>query len=521
MFFLSSAVLLSIVITTTIIYIFFRRKHLFKGPRGNFLLGSYRDVTPNTFHIKIHEWATLYGDIFSFSMFTKEYVVFSGYEAIYDVLVTKGFATGKAPVHYRSFFSSRGQRDVLYSDTNHPWWLPLRKAFHRSSRLFGDRCAKTEDIFIQATEELMAKWTSYEGRMVDIRQDLTDFTMTAVLILLTGQSSSECSQWMERGKLMADKYLFALGTANFHGVVLDTWPIVRYCGNPVFKSLLEAQHLCDELFEEMREATQKTYKPDQSTCLMHALIELMDKNSSQYNACIDENNLRATFGNVIAASLGTTSSALYAFFNILICHPTVASKLQQEVDTVIGHHRKPTLHDRDKMPYTSAVIYELLRYATIVPIVSHVTSENTVIGGKVIPADTVCLCNIWTLHHDEKLWDEPWVFRPERFLDNNGDLLSPSHPNRKYLLAFGAGPRVCLGELFALRRLFYVIVHALQQFHPRYSTSSVASTEGDSMPNSWSTKHPCVVPCDPRKFSFGIILKPPSYQISFVRRTVP
>ena len=496
---------------------YFRKKHLFPGPKGRLLLGSYSDINPTTFHNTLNEWFKLYGGVFSFSMLTKEYIVCSSYEAIYDVFVIKGQSTGKSPVHFRGLFASRGQRDIVYANTSHPWWLPLRKAFHRSSRFFGDKGAKTEDIFIQATEELVAKWRSYDGRLVDIRQDLTDFTMTAILILITGKTSSDCSKWVERGKAMADKFISTLGTANFHGVVLDTWPITRYCRNPIYKSLCEAKQLCDELYDEMRGEVEETYTPDKSSCLMHALMELMDKNSSQYNACIDEDNLRATFGNVIMASLGTTSYTLYALFNILLHHPKIVEKLQKEVDSVVGHHRKPDLRDRDMMPYASAVIYELLRYATIVPVVSHVTSENVMIGGKEVPADTVCMCNLWSLHHSEKLWNDPWVFRPERFLEKNGELLPPTHFNRKYLLAFGAGPRVCLGELFALRRLFYVITHTLQQFNLRFNLQS-ATLSLDNVDNNSSTiKHP-PVSCDPRTYEFGFMLQPSAYQISFDRR---
>ena len=64
------------------------------------------------------------------------------------------------------------------------------------------------------------------------------------------------------------------------------------------------------------------------------------------------------------------------------------------------------------------------------------------------------MINTWALHHDESFWTDPEVIRPERFLDEKGQLLLPDHPNQKHLLPFGAGPMVCLGEVFARTRLF-------------------------------------------------------------------
>jgi cytochrome P450 len=68
------------------------------------------------------------------------------------------------------------------------------------------------------------------------------------------------------------------------------------------------------------------------------------------------------------------------------------------------------------------------------------------------------------LHRDEAFWGDPDVFRPERFLDDAGKLLPADHPRRKRLMPFGAGSRVCVGEIFALRRLFIFLVSVAQAF---------------------------------------------------------
>lgn len=499
-------VLISIII---LILISFRDRYKakgesFVGPPGLPFFGSYRDVDPSIFHHTMDAWFKQYGDVFCFKMFSKTFFVLSSYDVIYEAIVTKVNVTGLAPVNFRSLYMSRNQSDILYSDTYHPWWLPLRKAFHRSTRLFAEGLRTTEDIFARATDDLVVKFASYhgQGRSVDIRTDLTDFTVRAALALLTGQRQTDEQHLarIEKSRLMAEKLIAALGTANFHGALLDAFPVVRHFGNPVFKLLSDAERLADDLFDEIRAETQVTYEVDENKCLMHALFQLMDKNSVHYNPEISEINLKAAFGDALTASMGTTSSVLYALFNILLHHPKVIRKLKEEIDKVVGRSRLPSLEDRDKMPYTTAVIYETLRYVTVVPMFAHVTKELTTIGGREFPANAFLLLNLWTLHHRDDLWKNPWAFEPERYLDENGNLLPAEHPHRKHLLAFGAGPRVCVGELFALRRMFYVITHVLHEF--------------DLQPANEMTS------CDPRDYDFGIVLQPPSYKINFIARNI-
>lgn len=75
---------------------------------------------------------------------------------------------------------------------------------------------------------------------------------------------------------------------------------------------------------------------------------------------------------IVMAGLSTTTSTAYALFNILLHYPHVQRALQEEVDRVVGRSTRPSLADRDKMPYTTAVIYETLRYTSIVPQLGHV-----------------------------------------------------------------------------------------------------------------------------------------------------
>ena len=109
------------------------------------------------------------------------------------------------------------------------------------------------------------------------------------------------------------------------------------------------------------------------------------------------------------------------------------------------------------MSYLRATILEALRYFIIATLGAgiHVAREDTELKGYgAIPKGTAFIINTWSLHHERSFWGDPENFRPERFLDEDGELLAADHPNRKHLLPFSAGPRVCVGEVFDMARLF-------------------------------------------------------------------
>jgi len=72
--------------------------------------------------------------------------------------------------------------------------------------------------------------------------------------------------------------------------------------------------------------------------------------------------------------------------------------------------------------------------------------------------------NVWQVQHDADVYIDPFKFNPDRFLDENGHLLPHDHPIRKSSMPFGAGRRVCPGEVFAKSRLFLLLTTMLQNF---------------------------------------------------------
>lgn len=148
-----------------------------------------------------------------------------------------------------------------------------------------------------------------------------------------------------------------------------------------------------------------------------------------------------------------------------------------------------------------AVVMETLRYISHVPLlVLHANSQSIKIGGYSVAKDTVIIPNSWTMHHSEKYWDDPFSFKPERFLDKDGQLLPATDPVRKRFAAFGLGKRSCIGEVFAKSRIFLFLSSLMHM-------TSVSKPEGNPLPD-----------LDPRNMVPGIVLQPHEYEVRFLLR---
>ncbi|CAG2181413.1 unnamed protein product, partial [Oppiella nova] len=96
-------------------------------------------------------------------------------------------------------------------------------------------------------------------------------------------------------------------------------------------------------------------------------------------------------------------------------------RIHEEIDSVVGRDRSPCYADRLHMPFTQAFINESFRYKTLFPLnLMRRSVEDSSILGHFVPKNTRILSNIWAVHHDHKVWDNPDKFNPNRFLTDDG-----------------------------------------------------------------------------------------------------
>ncbi|KAH3861757.1 cytochrome P450 3A24-like [Dreissena polymorpha] len=161
----------------------------------------------------------------------------------------------------------------------------------------------------------------------------------------------------------------------------------------------------------------------------------------------------------LLAGYETTSAVLAFLTHVLATHDDVQTKLCQEVDEVL-QDKKVTYELVNKMTYYDTVIDEVCRlYPTASMIVTRVGACSRKYKGIRFPAGMAIQGNIWALHRDQEYWEDPEEFRPERFATENKSNIRPYS-----FLPFGAGPRMCIGQRFALLEIKVAVCRILQHF---------------------------------------------------------
>ncbi|XP_027188492.1 protein LUTEIN DEFICIENT 5, chloroplastic isoform X2 [Cicer arietinum] len=196
--------------------------------------------------------------------------------------------------------------------------------------------------------------------------------------------------------------------------------------------------ICKRMVDEEELQFHEEYMNEQDPSILHFLLASGDDVSSK--------QLRDDLMTMLIAGHETSAAVLTWTFYLLSKEPSVVSKLQEEVDSVLGD-RFPTIEDMKKLKYTTRVINESLRLYPQPPVLIRRSLENDVLGEYPIKRGEDIFISVWNLHRSPTLWEGADKFEPERWpLD--GPNPNETNQNFKYL-PFGGGPRKCIGDMFA------------------------------------------------------------------------
>ncbi|RYO97634.1 hypothetical protein DL764_007271 [Monosporascus ibericus] len=429
------------------------------GPKPLPLVGNLADLPPKG----AREWEhwikhkDLYGPISSVTAFGTTIVLLHDAKFAVELLEKRGNIHSSRP---RMIFANEmcGWVNFLASQPYGNRFRAFRQRFHR---FMGTRAALSGFYDLQELEahRLLLRVLRAPDRLLDHVR-----TEAGAIILKMAYGYTVEPHKEDPLVSIADKGLSQFSAAFVPGAwLVDTIPILRYLpdwmpGAAFKRTAREWYATVTEIVENpMRFVKRNMEAGKYEPSYVSALYEKAgDKMTAE-----DEYVTKWSAASLYTGGADTTVKTVQTFFLAMMMYPDVQRKAQEEIDRVVGSQRLPCFEDRDHLPYVEAVVSEALRWHPVAPMgLPHVTTQDDVFEGYLIPKGAMIVPNIWYFTHDPAVYKDPMSFNPDRFLAD-----SPAPNPRNYV--FGFGRRICPGRLLADSSVWITIAKSLAVFNIR------------------------------------------------------
>jgi cytochrome P450 len=421
------------------------------------LTGNLAELRRDTLEV-FTRCAREYGDIACLRFGLTRAFVLSHPRLIEDVLVTKARNFQK---HFgvRLLRASFGN-GLLTSEGD--FWLRQRRliqpAFSR------ERIATYASAMASLADRLASAWRDGETR--DVYADMSRMTLEIIVRVMFGADvGDEAIAVGESVAILADAVMKRLNSIFRLPRLLPTPANIRR-GRAALR--LDAI-----LYDIIRKRRQSKETGDD---LLGLLIRVCDEDDGSR---MTDRQLRDEAFTLFVAGHDTTALTLTWGLYLLARHPDAARALEQELDIVLAG-RVPTAEDLPRLRYTDMVIREVMRLYPSAYTIGRQAIDPCELDGYRVPAGGTVLMSQWAVHRDPRWFDEPERFLPERWADG----LERRLPKFAYF-PFGGGPRVCIGNHFAMMEATLALATLL-----RHWRVSVPAGEPDVRPRPMVTLRP-------------------------------
>ncbi|MCW5907862.1 MAG: cytochrome P450 [Chitinophagales bacterium] len=316
----------------------------------------------------------------------------------------------------------------LITNADNDSWRKQRKLlqppFHRES--LTNMCR----IAVESVEELLKVWKTKEGAEINFTHDMAWLTIDIVCkTLFTSDVSNEQIQMVWRNLNFLNEAATKMASNPWH--LPWKWPVPRYV-----KGRKYIAELNDMIYGIMKRRRQQSNPPND---LLQILLEARYDDGTP----MSDEQIRDEVMTVFVAGHETTVNALSWTWYLLKKNPACEKKLFEENKRFA--QANPTFADVAQMKYGWCVMNEAMRVYPPVPVIGRAVVTDEEVCGYHLKKNCSTIINIAGLHHHPAHWENPAQFNPERFLnfDLKGD-------NRFVFMPFGAGPRICIGNNFAM-----------------------------------------------------------------------
>jgi cytochrome P450 len=374
-----------------------------------------------------------HGDVVEFSIPGQRIVLFNHPDAIDQMLVGEREHLIKDKLT-RELSLMLGNGLLLSEGA---FWRKQRKlaqpAFHR------ERVLAYGDVMVRYTERAVDAWS--DGGVRDIHRDMMALTLDVVAKTLFDVEIAEVARKIEQSlDVLMQRFSGA-------GVLIP--PSLPTLGNVRAKRAMRT--LDDIVYGIIRERRRGGDSGD--------LLSMLIAATTDDEGAMDDVQLRDEAMTLLLAGHETTALTLSFAFHLLTQHPQASERLLQEIDRVLGD-RPATSSDLGELRYADWIVRETLRLYPPAWAVGREVITPIEIGGYPLAVGTQLWAAQWVVQRDARWFPRPNEFEPERWDDDFARKL-PRHA----WFPFGGGPRVCIGNTFAMMEAVLILVTIARRFH--------------------------------------------------------
>ncbi|XP_052210696.1 flavonoid 3'-monooxygenase CYP75B137-like [Diospyros lotus] len=440
-----------------------RQPPLPPGPPGLPIVGNLPFLDPEL-HTYFANLALEYGPILTLRLGKKVGIVVTSPSIAREVLRDQDITFANRDVPAAGKEAAYGGRDIVWTPYG-PEWRMLRKVCVREML----SNASMDSVYALRRRELR-RTINYIYRRRGSPVNIGEKMFLNVLNVITNMLWGGTVKGEERGSLGAEfrtvvaEITELLGKPN----ISDFFPgLAPFDLQGIRKQLKGLTRRFDRIFEVMidQRLDMEEGKGDgdkETKDFLQLLLKLKQEgDSGETKTPLTMTHIKALLMDMVVGGTDTTSNAMEFAMAEMMKNPEIMRKAQQELDEVVGRDNIVEESHTHNLPFLYAVMKEALRVHPALPLlVPHCPSQSCVVGGYTIPKGARVFINVWAIHRDPSIWENPLEFDPERFLVSKFDYSG----NDFSYFPFGSGRRICAGTAMAERMFMFSLASLLHSF---------------------------------------------------------
>ncbi|XP_054711292.1 uncharacterized protein LOC129220883 [Uloborus diversus] len=453
-------VAITALVLAVIINYFTKDKKLPPGPKGLPYFGYLPFLKKERLHVQLEELGKKYGDLFSFTSTGLLFLHLGSHKALREVLVSKS-----------DCFEIKAKFDGILFDeglffVDGECWRILRRFYTQYLKECGFSSVKDEKAgaFYDSTHAIISDLKASKGKPFNITDDMMNrstYIMRKILFGEYGMSNDELRDFNQ----VYEELFSGLTDMRFFlcsSTIRSLLTFRNHVFNNALRSYRKLQDVLLKIIRRHEETLDENHVRDVvDAFLMERVIrKRKDDGTAEF---FTDKGFVATLIQIVGDGIVSVALFTSGFIKVLLDRPEEQEKIYKELVNVIGTDRQTTLEDRSSLPYTNSFIYETMRTSEFFPLFPSVQcTRRTTLRDYRIPKNTVALINFWAVNHNPNTYEDPYEFKPSRFIT------VPGKPKPELPVIFGMGKRACIGEYFTMVQAFLFLTTIVKNFKLSY-----------------------------------------------------